>query len=302
MKSDASTNDFNYYCTHLKAVFLVDSGFASFAGVSTAYIVTSIPQGAFYYFYNLVTVIIPSSVTSIGNCAFMASSRVSHIILPSTLQNIGFLAFAGTSIVTMILPSGTAVTASLSSSVTFNVRSLNVGGTALTCSTCSVSGITSTIIGGSFSYMASMEYVNVYSSSTIRSLGWGMFYMDSSLKVVVLSSVITSIQDYAFYGCSSLQSISLPSSISTIGAYSFSGCTALKSMTIPSSTSTIGANAFRGDTSLSLFSIPLTLMNPSSYTDANFFLNAPLNCVIYAGTGASTFAGKPICNVRTTFH
>lgn len=226
----------------------------------------------------------------------MASPQISQIILPSTLGSLGYLAFAGTSIVTMIFPSGTAVTASLSSSATFNVRSLNVGGSTVTCSTCSISGITSTINGGSFSYMASMEYVNVYSSSTIKSLGWGMFYMDSSLKIVVLSSVITTIQDYAFYGCSALQSISLPSSISTIGAYSFSS-SALQSMIVPSNTLTIGANAFRGCTSLRTFSIPLTLTNPSSYDNADFFLNAPIICVIYSGTGVSFFAGKPICNV-----
>src|SRR5438477_10171537 len=68
--------------------------------------VTVIGGGAFYYWTNLTTVIIPSSVTSIGDSAFGGCHSLTGVIIPNSVTSIGYGAFREcTSLTGVIIPS-----------------------------------------------------------------------------------------------------------------------------------------------------------------------------------------------------
>src|SRR5438477_10825348 len=67
--------------------------------------VTVIGGGAFYYWTNLTTVIIPSSVTSIGDSAFGGCHSLTGVIIPNSVTSIGYSAFrACTSLTDVTIP------------------------------------------------------------------------------------------------------------------------------------------------------------------------------------------------------
>ena len=111
------------------------------------------------------------------------------------LYHQGQLAFAGTSIIYMAIPSGISLTDDIISNIAYNVRSVVIGATAITCSTCSIDGLTGTISGGSFSYMLSLEYFYVNKNAVVmKSLGYAMFKNSHSLKSVIIPSFISIIR------------------------------------------------------------------------------------------------------------
>lgn len=57
--------------------------------------ITSIEASTFYFFLNMISVIIPCNVNSIGNAAFQSNESLERVILPQYLTSIGQSAFSG---------------------------------------------------------------------------------------------------------------------------------------------------------------------------------------------------------------
>ena len=55
--------------------------------------ITSIPNGAFYDYIDLQSIVIPDSVTSIGECAFRGCTALQTITIPDSVTSIGYCAF-----------------------------------------------------------------------------------------------------------------------------------------------------------------------------------------------------------------
>ena len=106
---------------------------------------------------------------------------------------------------------------------------------------------------------------NITFPSTLKTIGTGAFWNNTSLPQFELpSSVenfgknafsgctsitgsinnIKSVGDSAFFNCTGITSITFDNSISTIGTSAFSGCTGLAEIVIPDSVTTIGQSAF----------------------------------------------------------
>ena len=115
------------------------------------------------------------------------------------------------------------------------------------------------------------------------------WFVDRSVKQVVIADGVTTIGDYAFsacyfltsitipnsvtsigtdafYACSSLTSITIPNSVTTIGKYAFYECSSLTSITIPNSVTTIGDRAFYDCSSLKSITIPNSVTTIGDYT------------------------------------
>ena len=151
--------------------------------------VTSIGDEAFYYCYNLTSIVLPNSVTSIGNYAFEDCTSLTSITIPNSVTSIG--------------------------------------GCAFKCCSAEIKwgdNPTITEIGNSaFSYY---KGTSITIPNSVTTIGNNAFYDCSSLTEVTIPNSVTSIGIAAFNNCSSLTSITIPNSVTSIGSYAFSGCSA----------------------------------------------------------------------------
>jgi len=98
----------------------------------------------------------------------------------------------------MSIPSGISLTVDLTTSTSYNVQSVAIGTVMpniITCTICSIDGVTGAISGGSFSYMLALEYFYVSKNAVaMKSLGYAMFKNSHALKTVSVSSFISAIR------------------------------------------------------------------------------------------------------------
>ena len=147
---------------------------------------------AFYYCYNLTSVVIPNGVTSIGNDAFSGCSNLTNITIGNSITSIGDFAFSSCS----------------------NLASVTIPNSV-------------TSIGyGAFFYCVSLTSISI--SNSVEKINDSAFYYCHNLKSVVIPNGVTSIGAYVFYACSSLTSITIPNSVEKINDSAFYGCSNLK--------------------------------------------------------------------------
>ena len=97
------------------------------------------------------------------------------------------------------------------------------------------------------------------------------WFVDRSVKQVVIADGVTTIGDYAFSACYFLTSITIPNSVTSIGTDAFYACSSLTSITIPNSVTTIGDRAFYDCSSLKSITIPnsVTTIGEGAFKDCN---------------------------------
>ena len=64
----------------------------------------------------------------------------------------------------------------------------------------------------------------------VTGIGDKAFYMNPTVKEVILPDTVTFIGEMAFAGCTQLEKIEIPASVTYIDKYAFYGCTSLKSV------------------------------------------------------------------------
>jgi serine protease inhibitor len=179
--------------------------------------INTIGVGAFSYCSSLTSVSIPSSVTSIGNQAFSNCSSLSSVSIPSSVDSIGNEAFMGcSSLMSVTIPS--------------SVITIGDGAFDRCCGF---------IVDANNPNYSSIDGVLYNKTQTT------LIHCPTSKKGnFIIPSSVTLIKDYTFYNCSGLESVIIPPSVTTIEDYAFSGCSGLTSITIPSSVTYIGFGAF----------------------------------------------------------
>ena len=136
-----------------------------------------------------------------------------------------------------------------------------------------VTGATGVILV-SAGQIGSNAFYALYSDGTLRINGSGstysytglnnsIFYMNSNIKKIIVSSGITALGDFLFESCDNIKTVSLASTVTSIGASAFSS-TGLEEITIPASVKSIGEYAFKG-TKLTDITIPESVTSMGYY-------------------------------------
>jgi len=243
-------------------------------GVS--YIVTSIPNYAFYMCSGITSVSIPNTITDINSSAFDVCSKIENFnvasdntmyssengiifnkdkttivrfpegkkystyTIPNGVEKIGNGAFHGCKMTSVIIPN----------SVT------SIGSRAFYCSE-----LTSITIPNSVTSIESQAFLGTNLTSitipnSITSIGSSVFFQCDNLTSVTIPNSVTSIGSSAFQYCYNLKSITIPSSVTRIDNGAFSGCNRLTSINIPDGVTSIGESVFSGCIKLTSITIP----------------------------------------------
>ena len=136
-----------------------------------------------------------------------------------------------------------------------------------------VTGATGVILV-SAGQIGSNAFYALYSDGTLRINGSGstysytglnnsIFYMNSNIKKIIVSSGITALGDFLFESCDNIKTVSLASTVTSIGASAFSS-TGIEEITIPASVKSIGEYAFKG-TKLTDITIPESVTSMGYY-------------------------------------
>ena len=136
-----------------------------------------------------------------------------------------------------------------------------------------VTGATGVILV-SAGQIGSNAFYALYSDGTLRINGSGstysytglnnsIFYMNSNIKKIIVSSGITALGDFLFESCDNIKTVSLASTVTSIGASAFSS-TGLEEITIPASVKSIGEYAFKG-TKITDITIPESVTSMGNY-------------------------------------
>lgn len=191
---------------------------------------TNIGQFAFRDF-NVISVVIPSTVTRIEAFAFAYCKNLEYINIPSSVEIISFYAFRWcTSLKSIEFPSSVTTiwgwafqgcTSLTSVEIPSSVTDLD-GDVFVNCS-----ALTSIVVAADNPIFDSRDNCNAIIKTATNELVVGC-------QTTVIPSSVTSISGEAFYGCTCLTSIEIPSSVTSISGYAFYGCENLSSITITS--------------------------------------------------------------------
>lgn len=183
-----------------------------------------IPDNAFMWHGNIVTMAVPQGVSSIGENAFCECIRLKEIQLPDSVKTIGRSAFSGCRALQSIgVPEGV-----------------------------------SEIAEDTFSGCSCLSEVHLPCS--ISKIGDGAFKLCSSLQEINIPEGVTEIGDRSFDGCFKLSVVNIPGSVKRIGQYAFRQCNSLKEVYIPEGVTEIGDGAFSSCAGLSVVHIPSSVV------------------------------------------
>lgn len=148
------------------------------------YTVKEIGDYAFYY-RNIISVKIPSTVTTIGNYVFQGCSKLQMVYLPDSLETLGFFSFSRCNRLTSVfMPSGM-----------------------------------SEIPRGTFESCRKLREIILPESLT--EIGDMSFACCSSLQEIAIPENVTRIGTDSFADCDSLSRVTIPNKITSIGSYAF---------------------------------------------------------------------------------
>ncbi len=193
------------------------------------YKVTEIGAGAFWDFFDLKSVEIPSSVTKIGGSAFMACSGLTKINIPSSVTEIEQQAFWACDSLDVMIDNSR-----------YNVRYLNAltGVKSVAFTGCPLNFIVDEENGNA-------EIASAYNTNEAVS-GLTAISIPSEVEIDGKKYNVTSIGEGAFFMFGRLTDVDIPSSITSIGNYAFQSRLGLTNLVISSSVTSIGDAAFDG--------------------------------------------------------
>ena len=206
--------------------------------------ITSINDGVFYGWENLIAVTIPSSVISIGQYAFGYCGFTS-INIPNSVKTIDNSAFIYcTKLSSVIIGNG--------------VTSINKQ-----------------------AFHGCISLSSIVIPNSVTSIGDEVFSGCINLSDIVIPDGLTIIPYRAFYRCITLKSITLPNQLIAIKDQAFRYCYDLEAITIPYSTQVIYQQAFQDCSSLNkIIALPITppFLYDNSFSNFSVPLKVPKGC------------------------
>ena len=177
--------------------------------------VTTLADGSFQGYTDMISIYIPDSVTSIYTGAFVGCTNLESITIPFGASCIP--SSIRSSIKTVVITGGNSIAQS--------------------------------------AFNNFINLTNITIPDSVTSIGYGAFWGCSSLTSITIPDSVISIGERAFYDCRNLSVIAIPDSVTSIGAQAFSYCYSLTSIIIPSSVTTIGSSVFSSCSNLTSITI-----------------------------------------------
>ena len=230
----------------------------------------TIELNAFYYYYsNLYSVTIPSSVTVVGNNAFKECIRLKYITLSTSIISwgssvtsnnssidisINYISSEGDgteSIIFKTLPQLPITNGYKSvsrvpiSSDIVNGYSADISNSFISLIDLGITDVTPT------TYSAISRYVYPYNNITLVSSN----NKQNIIRVNIPTTNVLSIGPSDFLGCSSLTNVYIPNSVISIGTNAFSGCSNLYSIALSTRITSIPSTSFNGCVKLTAITI-----------------------------------------------
>jgi len=228
----------------LKRVILKDAAsgdaelrFSDAKHVTVSNGVTSLPNHAFRYFRELVSVILPDSVASIGDAAFSGCAAIADVRFPA-----GWV-FRSADLARMGVPDS------------FVERFKTTDGNWIVMGTTLVAyvgneNVTALTIPDGVDIIDDEALAELYKLQTVtfagteRIIGKRAFYECTDLEYVDLPETVESIEESAFENCTWIDDVYFPTELKTVGDKAFKGCGQLLECAFYEGLESIGASAF----------------------------------------------------------
>ena len=197
---------------------------------------SSFPEGAFWGFTGLKTIVFPENISAIAANTFLGCSGLTELTLPDTITSIGHGAFSGCAGLTKItLPKNLELIGDWAFNGCSSLKTLELPET--------LKRIGDTAFSGS-----ALESISI--PKNVTAIGSSAFSGCSSLKTIILPKNVNEVGSSVFYHCNSLEQVEIQASLTTIPQSSFNSCNQLKSVFIPMTVTAIESYAFNGCSNL----------------------------------------------------
>ena len=207
--------------------------------------VSRIAANAFEWNTDIVSVTISEGVAYIGTSAFYNCYNLAQVSIPSTVTFIGDGAFNDTSWLNELRET--------SQDHLVIVNNILVDANAYEGSDLVIPSSVKSICWGAFRENNSIKSITI--PDGMKKIDDGAFAGSNATSITIPKGV-TEIGNSAFVNCYDLSGITIPDTVTKIGESAFSNCGAINSITIPDSVESIGAKAFYNCRSLRNVSIP----------------------------------------------
>ena len=226
-------------------------------------VVTSIGSGAFYSADALTGVKIPDTVRTIGGTAFGWSGLV-YALIPDSVTYIGWEAFK--------CCDGLKRLSSIPQDAEID------WGAFQECPKLADENGFVIINNTVYGYFG--DDANVVIPDGMTSIGYGLFWGNSSVTNVVIPTSVTRIESWAFYACRQLTSVTIPKGVTIIERVTFESCSSLTNVVIPEGVTDIDEAAFARCDSLTNIVIPASVTNIG---EKAFYFCKSLESVTFVG-------------------
>ena len=257
---------------------------------------TTIPDGCFRYYEDLVEVILGNKVTKIGRSAFEECGSLQAIALPDTVTNIGEKAF---------------FLCKRLQSVTLGKNITHIGRSAFevceSLESVDIDGTFKTIPVLCFGRCTNLIAVTIR-SITVTEIGACAFEDCIELSLLVLPNNIQNLESSVFSGCQSLTQVTLPTELQEMHSGAFRGCTALVSISFVEcpAVTTICAGVFENCTALGVVDLSGNIKtiecrafkNCTSLNSDYLMAQGAGEAITFRGSDETAFAGARPINIE----
>lgn len=217
---------------------------------------TEVEDSAFCNDDTIGVVILPNTIEDIGVLSFADCSSLVCVHIPDSVKKIGKQAFKNSYITHLDIPASVVEIGDDTGKAVFNscavlskirVDSKNRKYDSRKNCNAIIETETNTLLYGC---------AKTIIPDTVKVIGYGAFFGNKMLEVIVIPMSVEKIEGEVFCGCTSLKTVYIEKGLQEIPDNTFRGCTSLSVITIPDSVKKIDAYAFCGCTSLSVITIP----------------------------------------------